>query len=296
MLTYSILFFFQAEDGIRDRSPSRGLGDVYKRQVHGRGAQHFDVVEWCLQHIVAKEIYKTALNMVQSKYKKSKKEMMTKAFELFIQAMEKGSYHSFYYLAEMFETGDAPGGVELKQAYEFYLIAACFNSAPAYFKLAKFHREGVVAPKDPELEFSYTKTAAEMGLIEAQHNLACMYLEARIVGYDSLKALAWFTHAGAGGFVHSQYNAAKLFLEGSKDKKVKQNLAAALTWLERVQKSGQVDVERLLKEVVAVMKEERKRKLHEREEREREHLVDNKQTRFNCAVSPLLLCVQPFLL
>ena len=27
------LFFFQAEDGIRDRSPSRGLGDVYKRQV-----------------------------------------------------------------------------------------------------------------------------------------------------------------------------------------------------------------------------------------------------------------------
>ena len=27
------LFFFQAEDGIRDRSPSRGLGDVYKRQM-----------------------------------------------------------------------------------------------------------------------------------------------------------------------------------------------------------------------------------------------------------------------
>ena len=26
-------FFFQAEDGIRERSPSRGLGDVYKRQV-----------------------------------------------------------------------------------------------------------------------------------------------------------------------------------------------------------------------------------------------------------------------
>ena len=28
-----INFFFQAEDGIRDRSPSRGLGDVYNRQV-----------------------------------------------------------------------------------------------------------------------------------------------------------------------------------------------------------------------------------------------------------------------
>ena len=28
-----VIFFFQAEDGIRDRSPSRGLGDVYKRQM-----------------------------------------------------------------------------------------------------------------------------------------------------------------------------------------------------------------------------------------------------------------------
>src|SRR5680860_1919695 len=32
---FLLFFFFQAEDGIRDRSPSRGLGDVYKRQVCG---------------------------------------------------------------------------------------------------------------------------------------------------------------------------------------------------------------------------------------------------------------------
>ena len=31
-----IFFFFQAEDGIRDLVRSRGLGDVYKRQVGGR--------------------------------------------------------------------------------------------------------------------------------------------------------------------------------------------------------------------------------------------------------------------
>ena len=30
---FFLFFFFQAEDGIRDRSPSRGLGDVYKRQL-----------------------------------------------------------------------------------------------------------------------------------------------------------------------------------------------------------------------------------------------------------------------
>src|SRR5680860_1662502 len=32
MFLLYFFFFFQAEDGIRDRSPSRGLGDVYKRQ------------------------------------------------------------------------------------------------------------------------------------------------------------------------------------------------------------------------------------------------------------------------
>ena len=32
---FSMFFFFQAEDGIRDLVRSRGLGDVYKRQrVH----------------------------------------------------------------------------------------------------------------------------------------------------------------------------------------------------------------------------------------------------------------------
>ena len=29
---WTFIFFFQAEDGIRDSSTSRGLGDVYKRQ------------------------------------------------------------------------------------------------------------------------------------------------------------------------------------------------------------------------------------------------------------------------
>ncbi len=33
----AVVFFFQAEDGIRDLVRSRGLGDVYKRQRQGCG-------------------------------------------------------------------------------------------------------------------------------------------------------------------------------------------------------------------------------------------------------------------
>ena len=32
LVVLSVVFFFQAEDGIRDLVRSRGLGDVYKRQ------------------------------------------------------------------------------------------------------------------------------------------------------------------------------------------------------------------------------------------------------------------------
>ena len=31
-VSFVVVFFFQAEDGIRDAQESRGLGDVYKRQ------------------------------------------------------------------------------------------------------------------------------------------------------------------------------------------------------------------------------------------------------------------------
>ena len=37
---WRLFVFFQAEDGIRDAQESRGLGDVYKRQVLAEGQHH----------------------------------------------------------------------------------------------------------------------------------------------------------------------------------------------------------------------------------------------------------------
>ena len=38
-LSCVFFFFFQAEDGIRDAQESRGLGDVYKRQIENVGSE-----------------------------------------------------------------------------------------------------------------------------------------------------------------------------------------------------------------------------------------------------------------
>ena len=45
-----VFFFFQAEDGIRDLVRSRGLGDVYKRQIHtdeeaAMAAEYVDILQ-----------------------------------------------------------------------------------------------------------------------------------------------------------------------------------------------------------------------------------------------------------
>ena len=39
-----LLFFFQAEDGIRDLVRSRGLGDVYKRQIVAVGHHRIEEI------------------------------------------------------------------------------------------------------------------------------------------------------------------------------------------------------------------------------------------------------------
>ena len=48
-----VVFFFQAEDGIRDLVRSRGLGDVYKRQHDaGRAENQTDHYDPCLSQIL----------------------------------------------------------------------------------------------------------------------------------------------------------------------------------------------------------------------------------------------------
>ena len=49
-----VVFFFQAEDGIRDAQESRGLGDVYKRQLLSRLTR---VEEKWLSHEETEQMY-----------------------------------------------------------------------------------------------------------------------------------------------------------------------------------------------------------------------------------------------
>ena len=63
------LFFFQAEDGIRDLVRSRGLGDVYKRQIMSRLASHGVVVhEAPARHSDISQEHSQLLNLLAVSY------------------------------------------------------------------------------------------------------------------------------------------------------------------------------------------------------------------------------------
>ena len=67
--------FFQAEDGIRDRSPSRGLGDVYKRQEEQ--TQNFSNETDKLSSEINKlnELLKSGV-LTQEEFEKAKKKIL----------------------------------------------------------------------------------------------------------------------------------------------------------------------------------------------------------------------------
>mgnify|MGYP007112111731 CR=1 FL=1 len=53
VLVWFCIFFFQAEDGIRDLVRSRGLGDVYKRQSQAGGMSALDAAAAAAQKQMA---------------------------------------------------------------------------------------------------------------------------------------------------------------------------------------------------------------------------------------------------
>lgn len=161
-------------------------------------------------HTIGKELYKVGLNTLGSKNKKNRNTLMSQAEYFFRSAVEKNYVHSQYYLAEMYETGDTQGGTNLEQAVKLYQSAAAQDQPRALFKLCTFMKKGLILKHNPVLEYKYMKQAAELGLVEAMHNVGVMYLEGSVPyetdlskdskhraqsnkekSKDEVKALAW---------------------------------------------------------------------------------------------------------
>jgi len=79
------------------------------------------------------------------------------------------------------------------------------------------------------------KKAAELGVVEAQHNLTLEYMNDGSLTKGEMNAFSWLMYAGACGFLDAkvimlsmQYNAAMILLNCTYCGRLKPNLKAAL--------------------------------------------------------------------
>ena len=140
------------------------------------------------------------------------------------KSCEKGHSASFFYLGMIHELGIG-GPVDKDKATEAYNKALERNDPQAIFKLAMIAQ----SQNDPEKHYLLMKQAAELGLLEAQHNLGCFYLEKQEIN----KAVAWFLNAGKLDFYPSMINLGSIFLTGKG--KILSNPLTAYSWLKRAQ-------------------------------------------------------------
>jgi len=169
--------------------------------------------------VMARELIKIRSQM--KAYSRNQAEQT--AFGYLKKAVELKHTPAYFYMGLAYEEGI---GVEpnMEEAIEYYSYAASENDPQAYFKLAQLKKE------DAELNFKYTKKAAELGLLEAQHNLGVSYLEKGEVK----RGFAWQLEAAKHDFYPSVVNIGCIFLYGKGE--ILSNPLAAYIWLCRAQK------------------------------------------------------------
>lgn len=56
--------------------------------------------------------------------------------------------------------------------------------------------------------------------------------------------MAWFIQASAYGFIYSKYNLSRIMLNGTSCGRLKANPRAALVYLEEINRTGEMDVQK----------------------------------------------------
>ncbi|RLL50178.1 hypothetical protein D8Y20_12105 [Mariprofundus sp. EBB-1] len=138
-----------------------------------------------------------ALYYRQLKYKK--------AFDLFVQAAEKGDVEAQNTIASMYQNGQGVD-VNIEQSIHWYALAAKHAYAPAQFNLGNIYRKGDGVEQQDDKAVQWYREAARQGFAEAQNALAYMYALGRGVSIDRAKSDHWFSKAAKQGLRIAEQN------------------------------------------------------------------------------------------
>lgn len=140
---------------------------------------------------------------------------------------------------------------DLKQAANWYKLAAEKGFAPAQYRLASMYEKGTGLDRDLAKAKEYYELAAAQGNVSSMHNLAVLLASGAIGKQDYDAAANWFIKAANLGVADSQFNLAILYARGNG---VKQDLEECYKWFAIAAKAGDKDAAQKRDEVAAALK------------------------------------------
>ena len=140
---------------------------------------------------------------------------------------------------------------DLKQAANWYQLAADKGYAPAQYRLASMYEKGSGLDRDLAKARTYYEQAANQGNASAMHNLAVLDASGTAGPQDYPTAASWFIKAANLGVSDSQFNLAILYARGNG---VTQDLQESYKWFAIAAKGGDKDAAQKRDEVANAMK------------------------------------------
>jgi len=115
-----------------------------------------------------------------------------------------------FYLAKLFETGEAGLKKDLGEARRWTERAAEAGDRKAMHNLALYYVEGSGGPKNTTTAAQWFRRAADLGLVDSQYNLGRLYEEGFGVSQNPAEAYKWYLIAAHAGDTESRASAQRL--------------------------------------------------------------------------------------
>lgn len=115
-----------------------------------------------------------------------------------------------FYLAKLYETGEAGLKKDLGEARRWTERAAETGDRKAMHNLALYYVEGSGGPKNTATAAQWFRRAADLGLIDSQYNLGRLYEEGFGVQQNPAEAYKWYLIAAHAGDTESRASAQRL--------------------------------------------------------------------------------------
>lgn len=126
------------------------------------------------------------------------------------QVAAQGHAPAQFFLAKLYEKGEAGVAVDLPESRMWAERAAAHGSRPAMYMLAEFYLHGTGGEKDPAAAALWFRRAADLGWVKAQFALGALHEQGLGVSANLAEAYKWYLVASRSGDADARQNALRV--------------------------------------------------------------------------------------